>query len=126
MYLYLSKTDVGARTAITFDVPGQAISPRGEIGLAEIYLRFNKATTQSFDLLCDLCDTSMVGNRFEQILRRVHVVRQRDCHITFDPVFYLPVIKEWTPAITLYIRVVQPDDSSVELKTLSCALHMKS
>ena len=95
----------------------------GKIGLCEIHLEFNQ-DVKCVDLCCDLCDTSVVGEEGLSILRRIHV-RRREEHITFDPIFYIPVIKPQSETLRLYLRSVQPNSSSVALKTLNCTLHIK-
>ena len=127
MYVYLSKADArdsSSKTEFTINLPSNGIYPSGEIGLCEIYFKFNRPHVDCFDLCCDLCDISIVGDHSERILRRVHVERIKK-HLTFDPVFYIPVIKPWAPSITLYIKGVRPDFESVELETLNCTLHIR-
>lgn len=127
MYLYLSKADAqdsSSKTEFIINLPPNGIYPSGEIGLCEIYFKFNRPNVDCFDLCCDLCDTSIVGGCSERILRRVHVERVKK-HLTFDSVFYIPVIKPWVASITLYIKGVQSDFSSVELEMLNCTLHIR-
>jgi hypothetical protein len=125
MYLYLSKTDAlhTYRDSFIINIPG-GIHILGEIGLCDIHFKFNTEEVECFDIWCDLCDTSIVGSYTAPILRRIHTDRRRD-HMTFDPIFYVPVIKAWTDRVQLYIKPVTRHSSSVELQTLNCTLHIR-
>ena len=129
MYLYVSDKDSQATFVNTpqdflVKLPG-GLNLSGEIGLCEIHIEFvNEA--KCIDLCCDLCDTSIVGETANPLLRRIHLQGSRlEQSIVFDPVYYIPVIKPQSDTLRLYIKTPSSESSSVAIKTVSCTLHIK-
>jgi len=127
MYIYLSDKDSpyfdNSPSNFIVKLPINGLDLSGEVGLCEIHLEFIN-DVECFDLCCDICDTSVVGENVLPILRRIHTTRRTE-YIAFDPIYYIPVIKTQSDTLNLYLRPVHSDSSSVALKTLNCTLHIK-
>lgn len=131
MYVYLNKNEAtfkGGKEYI-FNIES-GLWLQGTIGLCEIEYEFTrdhkKKVPKYIDICCDLCDTSLLnGNQSAHLLRRIHVDKAKG-HQCFNPVYYIPVIKPWTPCITIYIKGSKETLDSFEFKTLNCTLHIQS
>ena len=119
MYLYLKHTN---SSDFHVKLP-EDFNYSGEIGLCEIAVEFN-GDPVDFDLYCDLCDTSAVGSEYLHILRRIYPRKQKD-HITYDHIYYLPVIETYYTYMRMYLTPVHNQSQSVDIKSLSCTLHLK-
>jgi hypothetical protein len=127
MYLYLKHDDskglLPSKPSYFQVVIPDKYKFSGEIGLCELHIEFTREP-ECFDICCDLCDTSVVGSQALPILRRIHGSSSEE-HLIFDPIYYVPVKQDSSNMITVYLRPVQGHSSSVDLKSLSCTLHIK-
>ena len=121
MYLYLSNSE--SPDSFRVRIPG-SVDITGEIGLSEIYFEFN-SNIEFFDVCCDICESSVVESwEPYPVLRRIHALKRKE-YIQFDPIYYIPVLKGKPYEIKIYLRSVQSNSPSVDLKSLSCTLHQK-
>lgn len=128
MYLFLNNKDAvfHNKKEYIFDIPG-GLWLQDSVALAEFEYTLKKAGRKpnNFDLCCDICDTSYVGPEYLPILRRIYC-RKPDNYHNYESRFYIPVSKPWTSSLRLYIKPVPRDDTSFELESFNCTLHIKS
>ena len=120
MFLYINKTCHSPNCYLYFPYNYEIA---GEIGLSEIKFEFNGEAT-SFDLCCDICESSLTQENQLPILRRIYTSKKPQI-ISFDPIHYVPIIKPRATYLTVYLRPVSNSSSSVDIKTLQCTLHIK-
>ncbi len=132
MYIHLNKAEATFTSdkEYIFNI-SSGIWLQGSIGLCEIEYSFKrekkiKIVPKYFDICCDLCDTSLLnGNKAVPLLRRIHVDKYKE-HQCFNPIYYIPVIKPWTPCIKVYINGSNETLDSFEFETLNCTLHIQA
>ena len=123
MFLYINRTSSHycARDSYLYFPANCEIA--GAIGLSEINFELNEDPV-SFDVCCDICETSLTQEDQVPILRRIYASKKQQT-ISFDPIHYVQIIKPQAPFLKVYLRPVSNRRGSVDIKTLQCTLHVR-
>lgn len=77
----------------------------------------------SFDLLCDICEFSIIGIDTQLILRRVHMLGNEISNFAFP--YYMPVTQSYVQRIRIYMNHESKQKLSFINHPLLCTLHLR-